>query len=151
MYSICAECGSQVLDLALHMKIHNDKRSFECEVCGKVTFGKKGFLNHQQTHKSWSCPKCQAVLPHNSRTMHLKKCAKEGPPDPLHVNLLGCGNDVLECLEKFFPLEIQKFYKEHNLKKSGEGPGGKFNGPSIKFILREENLCEFGFQCGTSN
>ena len=62
--------------------------------------------------------------------------------DPLHVNLLGCGNDVLECLEKFFPLEIQKFYKEHNLKKSGEGPGGKFNGPSIKFILREENLCE---------
>ena len=77
MNSICAECGSQVLDLALHMKIHSDKRSFECEVCGKVAFGKKGFLNHKQTHKSWSCPRCLAVLPHNSRTMHLKKCAKE--------------------------------------------------------------------------
>ena len=51
MNSICAECGSQVLDLALHMKIHSDKRSFECEVCGKVAFGKKGFLNHKQTHK----------------------------------------------------------------------------------------------------
>ena len=25
------------------------------------------------------------------------------PPDPLHVNLLGCGNDALECMEKFFP------------------------------------------------
>ena len=58
------------------------------------------------------------------------------------MNLLGCGKDVLECFEKFYPLEIKKFYKEHNLKKSGEGPGGKFNGPSIKFILREENLCE---------
>ena len=58
------------------------------------------------------------------------------------MNLLGCGNDALECLEKFFPSEMNKFYKDHNLKKSGEGPGGKFNGPSIKFILREENLCE---------
>ena len=56
MYSICAECGSQVLDLALHMKIHNDKRSFECEVCGKVSFGKKRFLNHHQTHKSGCAP-----------------------------------------------------------------------------------------------
>ena len=46
MYPICAECGSQVLNLALHMKIHNDERSFECEVWGKVAFGKKGFLNH---------------------------------------------------------------------------------------------------------
>ena len=85
MNSICAECGSQVLDLALNMKIHNDTRSFECEVCGKVAIGKKGFLNHKQTHKSWGCPRCQTVLPHSSRTMHLKKCAKEGQKE------LGCG------------------------------------------------------------
>ena len=78
MNSMCAECGSQVLDLALNMKIHNDTRSFECEVCGKVAIGKKGFLNHKQTHKSWGCPRCQTVLPHSSRTMHLKKCVKEG-------------------------------------------------------------------------
>ena len=25
------------------------------------------------------------------------------PPDPLHVNYLGCGNDALECMEKSFP------------------------------------------------
>ena len=64
------------------------------------------------------------------------------PPDPLHVNLLGCGNDALECIEKFIPQEMSCFYKQNNLKKSGEGPGGKFNGPSIKFILREEILCQ---------
>ena len=37
---------------------------------------------------------------------------------------------------------MNTFYSIHNLKKSGEGPGGKFNGPSIKYILREENLSE---------
>ena len=108
MYSICAECGSQVLDLALHMKIHNDKRSFECEVCGKVTFGKKGFLNHQQTHKSWSCPKCQAVLPQNSRTMHLKKCAKEGQKE------LGCDKCSYVTTDKS---NLNKHIKIHQKNK----------------------------------
>ena len=31
----------------------------------------------------------------------------------------------------------------HNLKKSGEGPGGKFNGPSVNHIIgwsKDENL-----------
>ena len=28
------------------------------------------------------------------------------------------------------------------MKKSGEGPGGNFNGPSIRFILKEENLID---------
>ena len=36
-----------MLDLALHMKIHNDKRSFECEVCGKVVMGEKRILESQ--------------------------------------------------------------------------------------------------------
>ena len=35
----------------------------------------------------------------------------ELPPYPIHVNLLGCGNDALECLKKFFPSEMNKFYK----------------------------------------
>ena len=29
----------------------------------------------------------------------------------------------------------EEFYMRHNLKKSGEGPGGKFAGPSIKYTL----------------
>ena len=33
-----------------------------------------------------------------------------------------------------------EFYRKHNLKKSGEGPGGKFNGPSIKYILKDKVL-----------
>ena len=34
------------------------------------------------------------------------------------------------------------FFAKHNLKKSGGGPGGKFAGPSIKKILKEENLVD---------
>ena len=56
MNSICAECGSQVLDLALHMKIHNDKRSFECEVCGKVVMGKKRILESQTNPQDMELP-----------------------------------------------------------------------------------------------
>ena len=43
--------------------------------------------------------------------------------------------------EESGPAMVQ-FYKKHNLSKTGEGPGGKFNGPSIKYILREDKLYE---------
>ena len=33
---------------------------------------------------------------------------------------------------------MQVFYKKYHLKKSGEGPGGKFNGPSAKIIVKED-------------
>ena len=63
------------------------------------------------------------------------------PPDPLHCNLLGPCNDVLELLEKMYPVEMtEEFYKNLGLKKSGEGPGGKFAGPSIREILKEHRL-----------
>ena len=62
-------------------------------------------------------------------------------PDPLHINILGPPNDVIDLLEDLYPVEMkEEFYMRHNLKKSGEGPGGKFAGPSIKYILREEVL-----------
>ena len=48
---------------------------------------------------------------------------------------------MLELLEELYPVEMkEEFYLRHNLKKSGEGPGGKFNEPSIKYVLREEVL-----------
>ena len=66
--------------------------------------------------------------------------AKTLPPAPLHTNLLGPVNDALEKLEKHFEEQMEVFYKVHCLNKTGQGPGGKFNGPSIKEILR--NLSE---------
>ena len=40
-----------------------------------------------------------------------------------------------------YPVEMkEEFYLRHNFKKSEEGPGGKFNGPSIKYILKETVL-----------
>ena len=54
--------------------------------------------------------------------------------------LLGVSNGACDCHEKHFGSEMIQFYSENHLKKSGQGPGGKFNGPSIKYILQEEVL-----------
>ena len=51
-------------------------------------------------------------------------------------HLLGPCNDALEKLEVKFPLEMKSFYVFHCLNKTGEGLGGKFNGPSIKTVLK---------------
>ena len=64
------------------------------------------------------------------------------PPDPLHVNLLGPINDCIEKMESLYPEEMENFLKRHNISKSGQGPGGQLNGPSIKTILKETNLNE---------
>ena len=76
MSSICTECGAIVASMPQHMKIH-DKREFKCEVCGQLVVGRTNFVYHKQTHKTWTCPKCSVVIPHNSRTMHLEKCLKK--------------------------------------------------------------------------
>ena len=57
MTSICAECGASVASMPQHMKAH-DKRKFECEVCDKLVVGRTNFVNHKQTHKTWTCPLC---------------------------------------------------------------------------------------------
>ena len=41
--------------------------------------------------------------------------------DPLHINILGPPNDVLELLEELYPVEMKKeFYLRHNLKRVGK-------------------------------
>jgi hypothetical protein len=82
------------------------------------------------------------------RPIKLKKCQGDSeilftlPPDPLHVVLLGPANDLMESLEKCYPTNLKSFYEKHSLKKNGQGPGGKFHGPSIKYILKEETLLD---------
>ena len=64
------------------------------------------------------------------------------PPDPLHVNFLGPINDCIEKMESLYTEEMNTFMKKHSISKSGTGPGGQLNGPSIKIILRETSLIE---------
>ena len=51
-------------------------------------------------------------------------------------------NDVFEKLENNHEEEMKILNKKHGLKKSGDGPGGKFNGPKIENFIKEENLTE---------
>ena len=84
-------------------------------------------------------------LCHEFEPMQLKEdvgdewVAKTLPPDPLHTNLLSPVNDALDILEEHFEEQMEIFYKNHCLNKTGEGPGGKFNGPSLKTVLNNLN------------
>ena len=105
MTSICAECGAIVASMPQQMKIH-DKREFECENCNQ---------NRKQLKNSKPC---------EFKPIPLRKDQEDAtvlfqlPPDPHHLNLLGCGNDALEYMERFYPQVMSYFYKQNNLKKS---------------------------------
>ena len=51
---------------------------------------------------------------------------KTFPPDPLHCNLLGPGNDCLDMMEKQWSDLMAAFYKKHALSKSGQGIGCQY-------------------------
>ena len=55
------------------------------------------------------------------------------PPPELHTGILGPGNDCLAQLARYFPDQMEQFYAKHHIKRGG--PGGQFNGPTIKKIL----------------
>ena len=60
------------------------------------------------------------------------------PSDPLHVIYLGPFNHAWTCLTTL--TDLRPFEIEHHMKSSGQGPGGDFNGPTIKNILKDKNL-----------
>ena len=62
MSSICAECGSQVLDLKSHLKIHKDSK-VECEVCGKDAACEKASLPCHVTVYHRETAACHPVFP----------------------------------------------------------------------------------------
>ena len=64
------------------------------------------------------------------------------PPEPLHTNILGPGNDCLDLMELKFPGEMKAIYKMYSLKKSGDSIGGKFNGPKVQHLISEKVLEE---------
>ena len=67
---------------------------------------------------------------------------KTFPPDPLHCNLLGPFNDALDKMEFYWKDIMIEFYRKKALKKSGQGPGGKFNGVDIRLIFKDSNLIQ---------
>ena len=49
-------------------------------------------------------------------------------------------NDAVLKLESYYPCDMENFLKNLSLKRSGQGPGSQFNGPSLKNILKEDSL-----------
>ena len=63
--------------------------------------------------------------------------SKMYPPPQLHCGILGPANDALKKLEQIFPAAMGEFKKERHIK--GSGPGGDYNGPTLKSILGNTN------------
>ena len=74
------------------------------------------------------------------KNMHIDSwVGKHLPPDPLHVNVLGPPKNLFDLMEKVFSKEkVTDFYRRHNEKRSGDAPGGKFDGKAIKNLRSEE-------------
>ena len=72
--AICTICGLVTEYMKQHMSNHTDGRNFECEKCEKIFVGYKALENHKKSHLTWNCLNCEKVIPHNSRSMHLKRC-----------------------------------------------------------------------------
>ena len=53
-----------------------------------------------------------------------------------HLCQLGPGNDVLQFLEKQFPVAMEEFKNRHHIK--GSGPGETLNGPTLKRIMENK-------------
>ena len=60
-------------------------------------------------------------------------------------HLLGPCNDALENLEEKVPLEMKSFHLIDCPNKTGEGPGGKLGGPSIKTVFKNLKDLEMQF------
>ena len=121
------------------MAIH-DKTEYTCNTCEKTVIGRKKLQNHMQTHETFDCRKCNSKVKMNSRASHYKKCDGEA------VKTFAC-NKCSYVVDRQDRLAKHMENKHREKEKSkfpctfcGQGPGGKFNGPSIKYILREDFL-----------
>ena len=81
--AICTICGLVTEYLKQHMSNHGDERNFACDKCKKVCQGYKQLMNHKKSHMTWNCTNCDQVIPHNSRSIHLRRCKNES-------NVLSC-------------------------------------------------------------
>ena len=63
------------------------------------------------------------------------------PPPILHIVLLGGPNDVLIALRKNYPAQYAAFEERFGYQRS-EGRGGRFNGVTIREILKTERVLE---------
>ena len=63
------------------------------------------------------------------------------PPDPLHVCLIGPGNDIVEVVEKMMGKQRWcEHLKDIKLSPSHAGAGGTYNGQDLKAIIQYDNL-----------
>ena len=105
--AICTICGLVTEYLKQHMSNHGDERNFACDKCEKVCQCYKQLMNHKKSHMTWNCTNCDQVIPHNSRSIHLRRCKNES-------NVLSCEKCPYITNDKS---NLNKHMKTHAIKE----------------------------------
>ena len=107
---------------------------------------KEEFVRSNTKHKNGKFPSKKSLKNfHSVKNMPMQvtenmegtPISKIYPPPQLHTGILGPANDCLKKLQEIFPAEMEKFKKDRHIK--GSGPGGDFNGPTLKSIMGNKN------------
>ena len=71
---------STLIGLNKHIKIHNLKKGFNCEICSKQFVWLRDFQRHTRTHtgeKPYKCGQCEKSFPRKDSLMqHMRICSK---------------------------------------------------------------------------
>lgn len=76
---MCPVCGKRVVDMAYHLKTHNEEAQIECEIsgCGKRFFSQHNLRAHMLSHsavKNFTCHVCNGEFRHEANLKrHLAK------------------------------------------------------------------------------
>ena len=127
-------------------KTHKPKRNI-CQRRTKNVPKHKGRIQKiQYQAQKWKIPTqeitekfsfCQALTNAGNRRHGRHTHFKIIPASPTSYRNIGTCQRLPEETPEIFPSEMEKFRKDHHIK--GSGPGGDYNGPTLKSIIANKN------------
>ena len=79
---VCEVCSLSVTSMAAlerHQKAKHSNRTFCCSECGVSKDSPRKLIDHQMTHKTTACPKCDKIISHHNKARHIKSCQGQDP------------------------------------------------------------------------
>ena len=84
-------------ELEKHIIECHDGRTYSCDVCQKKCHGKKGLLNHKQTHQLITCNICSKEFKTRSFNKHKKQCGVTSNHDDIKSENVNIEHKCLKC------------------------------------------------------
>ena len=107
-YVMCDQCPARLksmVNLERHMRNKHAPTTFCCSKCDKTFDNKKKLDDHERTHQTEKCPKCDKSISSNNFSRHQKIC--KGPVQ------------MLQCDQCPFQTKRPHCLKNHKSKHTG--------------------------------